>query len=118
MLDYFSKSVLAYLVRACGEGSYKIIDTAEIMENLPPKIRANAENVNEVVKHLENSGYISVKYSDSDQYCLTPRLFGRQIIENEENSKLKTKSTLNFVLCFVFAFFGAFLGTILCNLVF
>ena len=118
MLDYLSKSVLKFLVDSCGEGAYKIIDTAEIMENMPAKVRATPQSVGETIKHLENSGYISVKYSDNNQYCLSPRAFGRQVVENENNSKIKNKIAADFVLCFVSAFFGALLGTILSVLIF
>lgn len=117
MLDYFSKTILKYLVDSCGEGSYKIIDTNEILECLPEKMKVSPQSINETIKHLENSGYISVKYSDNDQFCLSPRPFGRQVIENEISAKSKNKTLMFSLLCFISAFFGAFLGTLLSSII-
>ena len=116
-MHYFSKIILKYLVDSCGEGSYKIIDTSELLECLPAKVKATPQSVNDTIKHLENSGYISVKYSDSDQFCLSPRPFGRQVIENETSAKTKNKTYLFAIVCFLCAFFGAFLGTLLSSII-
>lgn len=119
MLDIYSKTILKFLVNECNEGSYKVIDAEDIVEIMPPKYKLNSQKVAEIIKHLENSGYISVKYSDDEQFCLSPRPFGRQIIESEENDKQKKKENMGilcYALIFGFAFFGALLGTILGNL--
>lgn len=121
MLDNRSKYILKFIVKECNEGSYKILEICDITANLPKKFNADNNIVVQTLKHLENGGYISVKYSDDDEVCLCPMPFGRQTVENEITStrtKIESPSlVLVIFLAFLFAFLGAFLGTIICNLI-
>lgn len=123
MLDNRSKVVLKNLVKECENGSYKILDTSELSDFLPNKMKVDTELLSQIIKHLEIGGYINVKYSDSNQYCLCPSPFGRQFIESEDyqdrNKKnLKSISVKLLVFVIIFAFFGAFMGTLFYNLLF
>lgn len=122
MLDLRSKIVLKYLVKECNEGSYKVIDTDDIVLCLPKKVKPDREVVFQIIKHLENGEYLSVKYSDDEQYCLCPLPFGRQFIENDEiqtkNRKiLKKLGMKNNIITFLCAFLGAFLAILFYNLI-
>lgn len=118
MLDKRSKIALKYFVRECSEGSYKILETDDIIAHLPKKFKADPQVIAQIVKYLENGEYISVKYSDDQQYCLCPLPFGRQFIENadqEEKNKrqgrrVRLKNNIGYFFC---SLFGAFFGTLI-----
>lgn len=121
MLDSRSKSVLNFLVKECSEGSYKIIEASDILSALPKNYNADKEIISQIIKHLENGEYISVKYSDDEQFCLCPLPFGRQFIENDEiqltnRKSIKSIGSKIFFSAFFSAFMGAFLGTLIYNL--
>lgn len=121
MLDSRSKSVLNFLVKECSEGSYKIIEASDILSALSKNYNADKEIISQIIKHLENGEYISVKYSDDEQFCLCPLPFGRQFIENDEiqltnRKSIKSIGSKIFFSAFFSAFMGAFLGTLIYNL--
>jgi hypothetical protein len=118
MLDKRSKSALRFFVEECSEGSYKILETEDIIKHLPKSFKADEVAVAQIAKYLENGEYISVKYSDDQQYCLCPLPFGRQFIENadqEEKNKrqgrrARLKNSIGYFFC---SLFGAFFGTLI-----
>ena len=122
MLDKSSKKILKYFVNECGEGNYKIFDIDEIISECSAKQKTTKETMRLIISHLERGEYISVKYSDDEQYCITTLPFGRQFIETEETQEQNKKVLLSLVkknnfLTMFFAFLGSFLGTLLYYLV-
>ena len=118
MLDKRSKSALRFFVEECSEGSYKILETEDIIKHLPKNFKADAEAVAQIIRYLENGEYISVKYSDMEQYCLCPLPFGRQFIENVDQEEKRKKQNKFFAIknglsAFVGSVFGALLGTLI-----
>lgn len=118
MLDKRSKSALRYFVQECNEGGYKILETEDILSALPKKYKTDEEVLAQIIKYLENGEYISVKYADKQQYCICPLPFGRQFIENIDQTEKNNKKNLflaikNGLILFVCSFLGAFLGTLL-----
>ena len=118
MLDKRSKSALRFFVNECNEGSYKILETEDIIRQLPKNLKVDADAVAQIIKYLENGEYISVKYADGDQYCLCPLPFGRQFIENidqEENHKKQNRffALKNGLTAFIGSLLGAMLGTLI-----
>ena len=123
MLDERSKSILNYLVKECSEGSYRVIDTNELINCMPKKFKPDDGTVALCMDYLEKGNYINIKYKDAKMYCLTPLPFARQILENESNEKEKTKKmykigSLLYVLVFACAFLGSFLAIIVYGLIF
>lgn len=121
MLDNRSKLVLKYLVKECSNGSYKIIEADDILSALPSKLNVDKEIISQIIKHLENGEYVSVKYSDDYQFCLCPLPFGRQFIENDEIQNKNKKSIKSmgkriYLYAFISALIGSFLGTLIYNL--
>lgn len=118
MLDKRSKSALRYFVQECNVGGYKILEVEDILAALPKKYNADEETLAQIVKYLENGEYISVKYADKNQYCLCPLPFGRQFIENidqteKNNKKIMLGAIKNGIILFFCSLTGAFLGTLL-----
>ena len=118
MLDKRSKFALRFFVEECSEGSYKILETEDIIRHLPKNFKADPEAVAQIIKYLENGEYISVKYSDMEQYCLCPLPFGRQFIENVDQEEKRKKQNKFFAIknalsAFIGSVFGAMLGTLI-----
>ena len=123
MLDIRSKAVLEYLVKECKEGSYRVIDSGELINSIPKKFKADIGTVNVCMEYLEKGNYVSIKYKDDNMYCVTPLPFARQMLENESNIKAKYRKffgvgSLLYILVFVFAFLGSFLAIIVYGLIF
>lgn len=122
MLDKRSLAALKYFVEECSEGSYKILETEDIIAHLPKNFAADEQVVAQIVKYLENGEYISVKYSDSQEYCLCPLPFGRQFVESQsqEVGRKKQNNILAFktaIASFIASFLGGFLGAFICLLI-
>ncbi|MDD2445462.1 MAG: hypothetical protein PHX09_01470 [Clostridia bacterium] len=122
MLDNRSKLVLKHLVKECSDGSYKIIEAEDILSVLPNKFNADKEIISQIIRHLENGEYVSVKYSDDYQFCLCPLPFGRQFIETDEMQNKNKKSMKNigariYLYAFISALIGSLLGTLIYNLI-
>ena len=119
MLDKRSKSALRFFVEECSEGSYKILETEDIIRRLPKNLKVDAEGVAQIIKYLENGEYISVKYADTDPYCLCPLPFGRQFIESfDQEEKLRKQNKFSAIKNAVSAFIGSTLGAILGTLIY
>ena len=123
MLDFRSKTILCYLVNECSEGSYRVIETKELINCLPKKMKADANVVEQCMKHLEKGNYICIKYKDGSMYCVSPLPFARELLESESNQKQKTKKIITmgsmlYVLVFVFAFLGSFMAIIFYGMIF
>ncbi|MBQ7885040.1 MAG: hypothetical protein IJ318_02985 [Clostridia bacterium] len=123
MLDERSKKVLNYLVKECNEGSYRVVDVADLLEALPSKFKPDSATVALCMDYLEKGNYISIKYKDSKMYCVTPLPFARQILENESNERQKSKKLFKigsflYVLVFICAFLGTFVAILVYGLIF
>ncbi|MBE7075028.1 MAG: hypothetical protein E7376_03525 [Clostridiales bacterium] len=123
MLDERSKTILSYLVKECSEGSYRVIESNELLAALPKKFKPDEGTVTLCMEYLEKGNYISIKYKDAKMYCVSPLPFARQILENESNEQEKSKkffrlASILYILVFVCAFLGTFVAIILYGLIF
>lgn len=123
MLDVRSRDVLGCIVRTCSSGSYQVVEINDILAGVSAKYRLDGESVSQIVKHLSDVGYISVKYQDDRVFCLCPLPAGRQIVEAEEEQKKNKKKFKSmakgaYIAVVLSALIGAFLGTLIYNLIF
>ena len=118
MLDAKSKQVLCYLANECPSG-YKVIEIVDILSVCK---NFDKDYLSHTIEHLDNVGYISIKYSDKNVYCVTVLPFGRQFIEQENIEKEKYKKLKKtflrfYIIFFIIAILGTFLGTLIYNLI-
>lgn len=114
MLDKRTLALLEYINGECG-GGYKIFSTEELINALPAVFGADAEGVRECVKTLSERDYISVKYQDEKEVCLSPLMKGRLVFENRIDDEIeKVRSERRY---FVFSFVGALSGGVLAGLI-
>lgn len=116
MLDSGTENLLGILRRACPVGGYTVIDLADIA----PELDAAAEEIPAMLARLSCEGYISLRFSEGDEYCLAVMQKGR---EYEPKNLTKTpyiaqkRQNLWNIIVAAAAFLGAFLGALSAGLI-
>ena len=111
MLDKRSFKLLDVILKICGEdGSYKIIEFADISRAMLPRYKIDNENILQIIKFLAAAELIDIKYTDENVICVAILPKGR--IYEEERSTQKQNKILGKGMVF-FIIFGSFLAGIL-----
>lgn len=115
MIDTKSKLVLKILKNECKDGSYKIIEIADIISSLPRHYKMDSDTIKNILNYLERQDLISIKYDDDDVYCVAIMPYGFEIIENEKNLSKRsfTVEKKNNFMMIILTFFSSLIGTIL-----
>jgi hypothetical protein len=118
MLDKQTAKLLRYLARICDDGSYKIIETAEVTKAVSQK--AEIETVRPMLKFLQDNDMIDIKYSDESKFSLSVLPKGRVFVETQSNKKINGTLSRRMIILLiagtlVAAFVGALLGGIIAN---
>ncbi len=87
MLDIKSKLVLKILSKECPNGSFKIVESKDIISAMPNKYRVDTDGLDNILIYLERQEYISIKYDDDGIYCLCVLPFGNEVLETENSQK-------------------------------
>ncbi len=121
MIDTKSRLVLSILAKEAGDGSYKIVEIADIIMALPKRFRMDSEAVKHILTYLERQDIISIKYDEDDVFCLSILPYGFEILENEKPKKIKQSKhkskNINWawvILSFFSALLGTTLGIVIC----
>lgn len=120
MIDEKEKWLLSYILSQCGT-SYKVIDYDDFDDFFRQKYPKRKLNLDDILTHLDALGYIDIKFSDDEKYCLCATKNAKNLFEEEKNTKKTTKKIkveviVFAILVFLFAFIGAFLGTLFYSL--
>ncbi len=89
MLDIKSKLVLKILAKECPNGSFKIVESKDIISAMPSKYRVDFDGLDNILIYLERQEYISITYDDDAVYCLCVLPFGSEVLETEKEQKSK-----------------------------
>lgn len=119
MLDKRSVKLLVFLVRSCEDGSFKVIETEDLMKAVSS--RADLDVIRPILKFLRDSDMIDIKYSDETKYCLSVLPKGRVYVETYNVKRKEIALSRRMVLLiilgsFVAACAGSVLGGLLLNL--
>lgn len=120
MLDIKSKLVLKLLSNLCPNGEYEIIESKEIISQLPSKYKVDESGLCHIIDYLEHLDCISIKYEENGLYCLSVLPFGYELIENEHTKGVKESNKpfwLVFLLVPLLAFIGGLLGGIIASFI-
>ncbi len=124
-MDKICKAVLDKIHSLSPAGRYVIIAEEELFEAFPENSDDSGSELDRALTALRNSGYIDVKYSRGDMYCIAPLkeyIAEEQYAddgdcgEDDEEEIYEKKPRLNFV--FVSAFTGGALGSLIISLIF
>lgn len=114
MIDSKSKLVLKILASECRDGSYKIIESSDIITALPRHLRVDNDAIRHILTYLERQDIISIKYDDDNTYCLSVLPYGFEILENQSQKLITTKTLPNSPsgATIFFTFLSSFVGTL------
>ena len=115
MLDKLTAAVLG-TVNAASGGAYKVMETAELIESLPPKLKTDAAGVENALRYLSERGYIDIRYFDRGTCCVCSLPKGRTYEESAEAGRARAEKRGK--LRWLPAFFGALAGGSLAALLF
>ncbi len=115
MLDERTNILLKFINGYCKDQSYKVIDIDELKTAFPERFKMDREGIAQIIDYLKTREYIAVKYSDKEQYCLSPLPKGRQYFEAQTerllNDSFERSKTAKVV--FWASLIGAFLGSMI-----
>lgn len=119
MLDERTNILLKYINDYCKDQSYKVVDIEQLQSAFPNKFSIDKEGVEQMIEYLTARQYISVKYSDKEQYCLSPLPKGRHYFETQLDKIISDnyQRTKTAKIVFGASFAGAFLGSMITFLV-
>jgi len=110
MLDKRTEILLNIINNSCEEGSYKVLEISEFLNQFPPKKCPDKDGLADMVNYLRERDYIKCKYSDDKVYCIAPLPKGRLY---HENAKIEQKNKFSYKKLVYMAFLGSVLGGIL-----
>ncbi len=98
MLDERTSVLLKILNEKCSSGSYKIITSDELILKFPTRYGADKDLIWQMVIHLSQNGFISVKYDRDGEFCLalTPkgRVYSETDLKQTNDDKKPSKTDL------------------------
>ncbi len=113
MLDKLTQFILNK-INAESDGSFVVLDCNDFISVMPSRMSADENAFLNSIRFLYSRGYIDVKYSDDNTFCLCSMPKGRQVTDIEKND-LQNSSFRRGV--FLIAFLGGFSGAILGGLI-
>lgn len=116
-MDRICGAVLDKINSLSPAGRYVIIAEDEFYECFPEGGDENGEQLDKVLTRLKDGGYIDVKYSRGDLYCIAPL---KEFIEEDEQPEEETVEAPGRKINFTFAsaFLGGMLGSLVISLIF
>ncbi len=115
MLDRRCFALLDIVNSQCQNSGYKVIEIADLVTMMPKEFGCDKENLRECISALSEREYISVKYEDEKEICLSPLPKGRMVFENKKETESNETSLKRSY--FLFGFLGAFTGSLIMTLI-
>ncbi|MFW6029154.1 MAG: hypothetical protein ACOCRO_02750 [Halanaerobiales bacterium] len=124
MLDKTTSKVLNILNKHCKDNTYIVLDKEDIQTEFKKKKRPDEETLNEIIKYLDERGYIKLKHANNGKYCFTTLPKGKLYTENKKEQKERLKKENKRQLMFLLkitvvtsisSFLGAFFGYLAIN---
>jgi len=124
MMDRICSAVFDKISSLAPIGRYVIISDEEFCENFPEDAVKDGAEVKKALKTLINGGFVDLKYSGGNLYCVSPlaKQLPAEESEPEPEQKLpavKSERTVSGnMLAFIAAFAGGAAGSFLVALIF
>lgn len=117
-MDKRTEKLLKIINELCNEGSYKVVEVSEVLSKLPKKFNLSVEDLQNMVKYLEERDYIDVKFIDDKNMCVSSLPKGRLHFENILSQNKITNAYKKLFICSiivsgVMSFLGAFLAILI-----
>lgn len=115
MLDERTLKLLDVINHECTGGGYKVFSIEELVLSLPERYKVDVNSIRESINSLSAREYISVKYQDENEVCLTALPKGRFIFENRIDSEVEREQTSR--KYYLFSALGAFFGSVITSVI-
>ena len=106
MLDERAVALLDIINLECNNGGYKVFFIKDLLSSFPKRLFVDEAQLLECIEVLSLHQYISVKYQDQNEICLTTLIKGRLDSENRLDAKIENLQQIKRL------FFASFLGAI------
>ncbi len=110
MLDERTLKLLNIINGLCQSSGYKIFSLSELAFSMPERFLMDDDGIRQSIKVLSEKEYISVKYEDQTEVCLSILPKGRLVFEKNIDAELQSAKINK--RTFLFAFLGASFGGI------
>ena len=80
-MDKLTSSILA-VVNAQTGGAYKVMEAKDFIDALPEKTKTDETGVSNALQYLAERGFVDIRYSDRDTYCVCSLPKGRTFEES------------------------------------
>ena len=114
-MDRICGAVLNKIHALSPAGRYVIIDEDELYEAFPDGVDRSFDELKRSLTLLIKQGYIDVKYSRGETYCIAPLKKYEERVPYEEEREVKK---VRFDPVLVSAFVGGALGSLIISLIF
>ncbi len=116
MLDKRCKILLNIINKECVNSGYKVLEINDLALSMPSELGVDNEGITECINTLAMQEYISVKYQDDKEVCLSPLSKGRLIFENRIDQEIEKKIYQR--KYFLNSFFGSMVGGLIVGVIF
>lgn len=118
-MDKLTSSVLA-VVNAQTNGAYKVMEAKDFIDALPEKTKTDETGVSNALQYLAERGFIDIRYSERNTYCVCSLPKGRTFEESTGAEKARGRhgARNQWLITFFGAMLGAFAGGCLAGLLF
>ena len=102
-MDKLTKLILKYVINNA-MNEFVVVDYADIMQNLPKNLKCNVEDIKKRISHLQERGFINLKYSDDSVACVRGEVKGKNFMlqsEEQETNLSVVKKYLKINLSFI-----------------
>lgn len=111
MLDQRTLTLLNILNNECYNGGYKVFSIDELLLSFPPPFIVDRQDFYESLSILCAQEYVSVKYQDDIEICLSVLSKARRLLESRLESEIEKHSLER--RYFVFALLGGAFGGVI-----
>ncbi len=108
MLDKRTLKLLDIINNECVGGGYKVFDLNDLVLSMPEHFSIDCDGVRECLSALREREYISVKYQDEREICLSPLSKGRFVFENRLDDEIEKQTAAK--KYFLYSALGACVG--------
>lgn len=117
MLDKKTNAVLQLLFEKT-RNSYKVLNKGQLLEELPQKLKIDAQTFSSILTFLTENEYVGVKYQDKEEICVSTTIKAESYLDGEKGMQQKAKITdTQVTLLFIGVFIAAFVGALVASLI-
>ncbi len=118
MMDRICSAVLDKIYSLASTGRYVVFSEDELAEAFPEGENFSDADLRKKLKELSAEGYIDIKYSSGDLYCIAPLKKYAQPPEIEPQIEKKQIKTEKSLYVFTAAMAGGALGSFIVSIIF